>query len=243
MAGAQLGLIPALFLRDGEIGSVSPQVAVRDWLDRGVGWLHLVDENALAGGAVDSAAIHRAHSAAHPRGRVEVAAGAHDADSLAAVSATRADRIVVELTEDTDPGWLRSVFAEHGERVALSIGVDPHEGTVSAGSLGTDVVAVVEQLTDLGCPRFIVTNTDSPTFWHHVHPAAAIRPVVAATDRPVLARGRMDRLEQLHELAELAAEGLEAVIVDHTGSSLDFATAITALQARYDPWMWGPAPP
>ena len=242
MAKQQLGLIPALRIKDGQIGSVQPDVAVRDWLAQGVGWVHLLDESAVAGGDVQVGAINSAHFAAHPRGRIEVSTGAHDPATFDAVARSRADRIVLDLAADTDPDWLKKVFGDQGERVAVAIGVDPHHGTAAGGPFGTDLVGVVVELTRLGCPRFIVTNTDQPGFWHHVHPASAIEPVVAATHRPVVARGRMDRLEDLHRLAELAPQGLEAVIVDHIGSELDFADAITALQARYDPWMWGPAP-
>lgn len=242
MSASHLQLIPALRMSAGEIGGQQPDVAIRDWADQGARWIHLVDEDATAGGAIQDRAIVTAHNAAHPRARIELSAGVHDAETFAAAAGTRVDRIVLELKKTTDASWLSTLCAEQGQRVAVSIGVSPHDGSAQGGPLGSNLIDVVRELTHLGCARLIVTNTDHPTFWHHVHPVDAIRPVLQATHRPVLARGRMDHYQELHELSELAPHGLEGVIVDHANSAMDFAEAAAAMAERYDPWEWGPAP-
>lgn len=72
-----------------------------------------------------------------------------------------------------------------------------------------------------------------------------LREVCQATDRPIIASGGISRLEDLHKLADMTAEGIEGAIVGRAlyDGAFTLAEAIAALEPRYDPYEWGPPRP
>jgi phosphoribosylanthranilate isomerase len=70
-----------------------------------------------------------------------------------------------------------------------------------------------------------------------------LRDVCSATDRPVIASGGISHLEDLHKLADM--DGIEGAIVGRAlyEGAFTLAEAIAALEARYDPYEWGPPRP
>ena len=72
-----------------------------------------------------------------------------------------------------------------------------------------------------------------------------LKDVCKATDRPIIASGGISSLEDLHRLAELGPLGVEGAIVGRAlyDGAFTLAEAIVAVEARFDPYEWGPARP
>ena len=58
-------------------------------------------------------------------------------------------------------------------------------------------------------------------------------------------QGGIDRLSDLHSLADLTKQGLEAVVMDEPlySGRFTFDEAISATQPRFDPYEWAPPTP
>lgn len=72
-----------------------------------------------------------------------------------------------------------------------------------------------------------------------------LKEVCRATDRPVIASGGISKLEDLHKLSDMVPDGIEGAIVGRAlyDGAFTLAEAIAAVEARYDPYEWGPARP
>lgn len=245
-------VIPSVVINDGRAQratpaqpeDVSPIEAARYFTDQGAGWLHIVDTD-LTTSRTDRRAVTSVVRDLHRTAVVEVAGGIGDEQQLATALATKCARAVIDLRPDTDPDWLRAALHKHGPTVALAVDVDSG-GQAQGGPFGsgsaTDLLPV---LADAGAQRFIVTDREQAQhWWNHVHTVEHFGQWCEATDVPIVARGQVRGLEDLHALAELAPLGLEGVIFDDLwrASIFTYAEAHAAVAERYDPWEWGPAP-
>ena len=73
----------------------------------------------------------------------------------------------------------------------------------------------------------------------------SIASVCSATDAAIVASGGISRLEDLHTLADMTGQGIEGAIIGRAlyEGAFTLAEAIAAVEARYDPYEWGPPRP
>ena len=158
---------------------------------------------------------------------VQLSGGIRDDASLAAALATGCARVVIGTAALENPGWVRRVIAEHGERIAVGLDV---RGTRLAArgwtTEGGELLDVLARLEDDGCARYVVTDVtkDGTLAGPNLD---LLRRVCACTDRPVIASGGVSSLADLRAIAELRPLGVEGAIV---GKAL-YARAFTLEQA------------
>ncbi|MFM8351626.1 MAG: HisA/HisF-related TIM barrel protein [Actinomycetales bacterium] len=240
----------AVRLRRGEAdhrtdyGPAAPMA--RRWMDQGVGWLHVVDLDAALGRGSNAEVIaeivhisHRGYGAA----RVQVAGGIRDDEALRHALATGCDRVVLGTRAITDLDWAAAAIRAHGEHIVVSLDLRGSalaiDGWTTEGPNAWDTLG---QLDVLGCPRYVVTDVTKDGMLHgpNIH---LLQEVGRATSRPLIASGGIASLEDLHRLADLphvSGAILGKAIYEERFS---VAEAQAALQARYDPYEWGPPRP
>jgi phosphoribosylanthranilate isomerase len=208
-----------------ETGYGDPLAAARAWQEAGARWIHLVDLDAAFGRGSNAgvlAAIVRRLDVA-----VELSGGIRDAASLAAALATGCARVVIGTAAMENPGWVHSVIAAYGDRIA--VGLDVRGTRLSARgwtSDGGELDPALDRLEAAGCRRYVVTDIlkDGTLRGPNLN---LLRRVCARTDRPVIASGGVSSLADLEAIAALRDAGVEGAII---GKAL-YAGAFTLEQA------------
>ncbi len=208
-----------------ETGYGDPLAAARAWQDAGARWIHLVDLDAAFGRGSNAAILGSIVGKIDVA--VELSGGIRDDASLAAALATGCARVVIGTAALENPDWVRSVIAEHGERVA--VGLDVRGTRLSARGWtrdGGELDEVLGRLESEGCRRYVVTDIMKDGMLRGPN-LDLLRRVCARTDRPVIASGGVSSLADLRAIAGLRPAGVEGAIV---GKAL-YAGAFTLEQA------------
>ena len=236
-APGALTLLPAVDVYGGQAvrlvqGAAGSQTSYGDpleaalaWQRAGAQWIHLVDLDAAFGRGSNapmlSALVGKLDVA------VELSGGIRDDASLAAALATGCERVNIGTAALEDPGWVRSVIARHGERIAVGLDV---RGTRLAArgwtSDGGDLLDALTRLEADGCPRYVVTDVTKDGTLRGPN-LDLLRQVCARTERPVIASGGVSSLADLAAIASLRLLGVEGAII---GKAL-YAGAFTLQQA------------
>jgi phosphoribosylanthranilate isomerase len=171
--------------------------------------------------------------------------GIRDDESLARALSTGCDRVNLGTAALEDPQWTEKVIKEHGERIAVGLDVRGH--TLAARGWteeGGDLWETLGRLDEAGCVRYVVTDVTKDGTMHgpNLH---LLKEVCEATQRPIVASGGIARLEDLHKLADMVPHGIEGAIVGRAlyDGAFTLAEAVAAVEARYDPYQWGPPRP
>ena len=252
-----LQLLPAVDVADGQAvrlvqgraGSEtvygSPVDAARAWVEQGAEWIHLVDLDAAFGRGSNADLLARVVHEVHGAVKVELSGGIRDDESLQRALATGCTRVNLGTAALEDPDWTARVIGEHGDRIAVGLDVKGH--TLAARGWtqeGGDLWETLGRLDAAGCARYVVTDVakDGTMKGPNFH---LLKQVCEATSRPIVASGGIARLEDLHKLAEMVPHGIEGAIVGRAlyDGAFTLAEAITAIEARYDPYEWGPPRP
>ena len=254
---APLVLLPAVDVSDGtavrlvqgkagsETAYGAPIDAARAWVEHGASWIHLVDLDAAFGRGSNADLIAHVVKEVKRDVRVELSGGIRDDESLARALATGCERVNLGTAALEDPDWTAKVIREHGE--AIAVGLDVRGTTLAARGWtqeGGDLYETIGRLDEAGCARYVVTDVakDGTMKGPNLH---LLRDVCAATDRPVIASGGIASLENLHKLAEMGPLGIEGAIVGRAlyDGAFSLAEALVAVEARFDPYEWGPPRP
>jgi len=194
-----------------ETGYGDPVAAALAWQAAGAGWVHLVDLDAAFGRGSNAAVLREV--VARLDIAVELSGGIRDTDSLAAALATGCARVNIGTAALERPDWVRSVIAEHGDKVA--VGLDVRGSRLAARGWtedGGELLAVLDRLEAEGCSRYVVTDVarDGTLTGCNLD---LLRLVCAHTGRPVIASGGVSSLDDLRAVAGLAPLGVEGAIV------------------------------
>jgi 1-(5-phosphoribosyl)-5-[(5-phosphoribosylamino)methylideneamino] imidazole-4-carboxamide isomerase/N-(5'phosphoribosyl)anthranilate isomerase len=202
-----------------------PVEAALAWQRCGAHWIHLVDLDAAFGRGTNRELL--AEVVGKLDINVELSGGIRDDASLAAALGTGCTRVNIGTAALENPGWVRDVIAEHGDKVAIGLDV---RGTRLAArgwtSEGGSWHEVLRRLEDDGCPRYVVTDVTRDGTMGGPN-LDLLRSVAASTPRPVIASGGVASLDDLRAIASLAPLGVEGAIV---GKAL-YAGAFTLTQA------------
>lgn len=221
----------------------SPADAAAQWVDQGATWLHIVDLDAAFGRGSNADLITTVVKHLRDRVHVELSGGIRDDESLRWALSTGCTRVNLGTAALEDPDWTAKVIADYGDRIAVGLDVRGH--TLAARGWtqeGGDLWETLRRLDAAGCARYVVTDVakDGTMKGPNFH---LLRDVCSATNRPVVASGGISHLEDLHKLADMP--GIEGAIVGRAlyDGAFTLAEAFAALEARYDPYEWGPPRP
>jgi 1-(5-phosphoribosyl)-5-[(5-phosphoribosylamino)methylideneamino] imidazole-4-carboxamide isomerase/N-(5'phosphoribosyl)anthranilate isomerase len=205
----------AVRLVQGELGSEtrygSPLDAALNWQAAGAEWIHLVDLDAAFGKGNNRELL--AHVVGVLDVKVELSGGIRDDESLTAALSTGCARINLGTAALEDPEWTGRKIAQYGDQIA--VGLDVRGSTLAARGWteeGGELFETLARLDRDGCARYVVTD---------------VTKVCAATKKPVVASGGISSLQDISDLRDLVAIGLEGAIV---GKAL-YAGAFTLEQA------------
>ena len=219
IAGGRARIAPQGYGESDEIGSVAQSIS--SWVHQGAAWIHIVDQDAIDGGT--------------PNHHHMVAGGAHlqysgvvgDEAALSVAIATGASRVVID---GTDREWASAAVKAHGDRVA--VGLDIRQD---------DVFDIAGSLERAGCSRFVISDQAEKHHWKHGD-RHLLADFCAHTNRPVMARGGIGHLGDLHALHELVPNGLDGIILDDAlyDGAFTYSEAVAAGADRFDMFFWGP---
>ncbi|HEU4462069.1 MAG TPA: 1-(5-phosphoribosyl)-5-[(5-phosphoribosylamino)methylideneamino]imidazole-4-carboxamide isomerase [Solirubrobacterales bacterium] len=202
-----------------------PVDAATRWAGEGAEFLHVVDlDGAKAGAPQNLDAVRRIAAAVECP--IQVGGGLRDPESVGAVLAAGAARVVIGTAALRDPQFLDACIAAHGDQVVVS--VDTRGGMVSvAGWTETsdlEAPAAVAQLSQRGVERFLCTAIEVDGTMEG--PAIQqLNEIAAATSGQVIASGGVGALDHLQQLAQEAAPNIEGAIVGRALYEKQFSVA------------------
>lgn len=190
-----------------------PVDAATRWAEEGAEFLHVVDlDGAKAGEPRNLEAVRRIAAAVGCP--IQVGGGLRDPESVAAVLAAGAERVVIGTAALRDPQLLDTALEAHGERVVVS--VDTRGGKVSLSgwteTSDVDAPAAVADLSERGVQRFLCTAIEVDGTMEG--PAIGeLNQIAAATSAQVIASGGVGELSHLEQLSRESAPNIEGAIV------------------------------
>jgi 1-(5-phosphoribosyl)-5-[(5-phosphoribosylamino)methylideneamino] imidazole-4-carboxamide isomerase/N-(5'phosphoribosyl)anthranilate isomerase len=185
--------------------------AAKRWQQAGAEWIHMVDLDAAFGRGSNAALL--ATMIARVGISVELSGGIRDDAALAAALSTGAERVVLGTAALENPGWVRTVIARHGDRIA--VGLDARGDRLAARGWttdGGDLMGTLARLDSDGCARYVVTDVAKDGMLRGPN-LDLLKRVCAATTRPVIASGGVSSLADLTAIAGLRADGVEGAII------------------------------
>lgn len=236
-------IIPAVDIRGGlcvrltqgdygreTVYDADPVAVARRWHEQGATRLHVVDLDGAREGGPRNEAVIACILAAVPI-PVEVGGGIRGEEEALRYCDLGAARVILGTAAVEDQQLVQRLAALLGE--ALLVGIDARDGAVmTRGWLASSNVAatdLVGSLAALGVARFFYTDIGQDGMLGGPN-VAALRAVIAAAGRPVIASGGISRVEHVRAVA---AAGAEAAIVGralYTGDlALPDALAAAAL--------------
>ena len=205
----------AVRLLQGEAGSEKsygdPAEAAANWADQGATWIHLVDLDAAFGRGSNHELLARIVRDVNVR--VGLPGGIRDDASLRRALDAGAARVNIGTAALENPEWTSQVIAEFGDRVA--VGLDVRGDTLAGHGWtkdGGNLWEVLDRLEADGCSRYVLTDVtkDGTLAGPNVE---LLRKVAGYAKAPVVASGGISSLDDLRQLRQLVAEGVDQAIV------------------------------
>jgi len=190
----------------------SPMDIASEWIASGAKWIHLVDLDAAYGKGENRKLISEVFSRCTGI-NVQVSGGIRDQESLTAALQTRASRINLATSALMDMPWVESVISTHGNQISVSL--DASGSRLVARGSGEDVgelEPVLQQLEDLGCARYVVTDVKRDGSLNGPN-LELLEEILSLTGKPVIASGGIAELSDLEALVGLRSKGLAGAIL------------------------------
>jgi phosphoribosyl isomerase A len=220
---SKLEILPAIDVKDGravrltqgelsrESNYGSPLDAARDFVAQGASWIHLVDLDAAFGIGSNFELIQELIASVDIQ--VELSGGIRDQETLDRALSTGCRRVNLGTAAIENPDWSAKVISQHGDRIA--VGLDVRGNTLATRGWtkeGGDLFEMITKLDSAGCTRYIVTDVtkDGTLTGPNIE---LLRGVCAASKAHVVASGGISVLQDLIQLRELTAIGVEGAIV------------------------------
>jgi len=219
-------LIPAIDIRGGKcvrllqgdydretVFGEDPVEMARRWEGEGATRLHVVDLDAAKSGEPVNLEIVRRIAAALSI-PVQMGGGVRSREAVLRTLDAGVQRAIIGTAAAADPETARALFGEFGERLIL--GVDAKDGKVAVAgwreTTSWDVVELAREMAAAGARRLIYT--DIATDGMGTGPSLeSTRRLADALEIPVIASGGVGTLEHVLQVSQLAAAGVEGVIV------------------------------
>ncbi len=221
-------LIPAIEIRGGavvaavpsggaeaEVLSDDPLAIARGLRDEGALFFHVVDLDAVAGGARQIGVVQALVDAGLP---CEVSGGIADAAAVEELVAAGADRIVVDTALLADEKGARELIERLGARIAVGLDVDGDRvrtiGRRTEATVPLD--EALAMLVELGVKRVVhrdATATEGPN-------ADGVRAVLGRVEAEVFAAAVVRSKADLESLTTLAGAGLAGIVLEDAARAM-----------------------
>jgi len=216
----KMEIIPAIDIRGGRcvrlyqgdyrqetVFNEDPVAAALTWYSQGARWLHIVDlDGAVAGEPRNMETVRQIVEKTDLS--IELGGGIRQEKVAEQLLNQGISRLILGTVALEDRELLTKLCRRFGE--ALAVSLDARDGKVAVHGWQRDTVAEVLQLSrdmvDAGVKRLVYTDIErdgtltEPGF-------DMIKRLIAQTDVPVTVAGGISRLEHLHKIRELGAEG------------------------------------
>jgi len=239
-----LTLFPAVDLKNGQcvrleqgdmaratVFNLDPAAQARAWQEQGCRWLHVVDLNgAFAGRPVNGAAVDAILAAA--RVPVQLGGGIRDIAGIERWLMAGVRRVILGSAAVRDPALVHEACRRFPGRIV--VGIDALDGLVATdGWAATSTLAASDlaaRFATAGVSAIIYTDIgrDGMLGGLNLEQTASL---AAGCAIPVIASGGVGSLDDLRALRDLAAPGIEGVIVGRAlyDGSVDPAAALALL--------------
>jgi phosphoribosylformimino-5-aminoimidazole carboxamide ribotide isomerase len=192
-----------------------PLSAAKGWVDAGAEHLHIVDlDGARLGKPVNLAHLEQIAGAVGVP--VQYGGGLRSADAVRDALAAGAARVILGTVAMDDPPLLRQCLEEHGPE-RIMVGVDVRGGHVMTHGwlMNSSVQArtAVKAFRERGVEHLVFTNIDHDGMLDGANREEVEWVGKAAQGGSVIVSGGIGTLQDLKELAELALDALDGVIV------------------------------
>lgn len=218
-----LNLLPAVDIRDSKsvrlVQGVMEQEAeygepleiALTWQETGAEWVHLVDLDAAFDTGDNRACIKEVIASLDVQ--VQLSGGITDDRTLESALEMGPTRVNLSTAALLNFGWVEKVIAQHGDRIAVGLDVrgDRLASRGSNQEVG-DAMEYLDRLNAVGCARYVLTDVLRDGSLQGP-PIELLRQVCAHTSRPVIASGGIASLEDIDQLRQLVALGVEGAIV------------------------------
>ena len=223
-----MNLYPAIDLMDGRcvrltqgkkeqctVYSDRPREMALRWIDEGGRWLHVVDlDAAIEGRCYANRAAVKSIVAAAGGVPVQVGGGVRSAEHIRGYLDDGVSRVIVGTSVLESREFAREIFAEFGERVAVSIdssnGMVALKGWTSMSSLKT--LDAVARVRDDGARVIILTDIKRDGMLTEPN-YEMMADAADASGVPVIAAGGVSSVEHVARLAALGRPNVDGAII------------------------------
>lgn len=238
--------IPSNSVLTNEPELVTPLAAARFWYQQGARRIQIIDVDAANGGAPNTSAITQlVHGVRHQQ-RTDLVVTACDEAGLAAAIRVDPTQIVLDTSAAANLDFLSSAVAKYKGQIGLRLVVRDGGALHAPGTPadGIDVWQLLPQLDSLPVANYLVSDASHTGHWWQAH-HDVLTDFCQRTTGSVTAGSGVVSLENLHNLADLVPSGLDGAVIGRAleAGTFTYAEAQTAVEARYDPYEWGPAQP
>lgn len=225
---------------------VSPLDAAHFWYQQGAQRIQIVDVDHANRGTANTAAIKKLIHGVRHQQRTDLIVT--DCSQAGITQALNLDptQLVLDVPAAADLNLLTNAVAANGGQIGLRLVVGDGGALHAPGTAadGINIWTLLPQLDALPISNYLVCDASHHGHWWQAH-QDVLTDFCNATSQSVTAGSGVVSLENLHNLADLVPAGLDGAVI---GRALEqgvftYAEAQTAVEARYDPYQWGPAQP
>jgi phosphoribosylformimino-5-aminoimidazole carboxamide ribotide isomerase len=184
------------------------------WVEKGAGWLHVVDLDGAFEGQPKNLAVLRQMTAAVPEVKIQVGGGIRSMPIVESLLDAGVQRVVLGTAAVQDHVFVKEVHSEHPRNVA--IGIDARDGRVRVSGWTEDsrvgAIDLARRLQDIGVRLVIYTDISKDGVLEGPN-VDATREMLESTDLSVIASGGVSSMADVRRLAEIDHPRLDGVII------------------------------
>jgi len=204
-----------------------PLEVVKQFIDAGSKWIHLVDLDAAFGTGNNKNQI--SEIASMPEISFQLSGGINNQQTLDFALSTGAKQINLATSALLDLNWVEQALKLNGDKLSVSLDVAGDSNQLIARGSGHnlgDLYLMIEKLNAIGCARFIITDIDTdgtligPNF-------ELLKCVQSQTKASIISSGGVGSVGDLIELRKLQIDGVVLGKALYTGQ-IDLISALSA---------------
>jgi phosphoribosylformimino-5-aminoimidazole carboxamide ribotide isomerase len=217
-------------LRKGDYQAVtvycaSPLEQAREFEGEGARWVHIVDLEGARSGAPTQ--INTIAAIASSTGlKVEVGGGVRSLEDIARLAEAGVSRVVLGTGLVRNPEFAAEAIARYGALICAGVDARDGEAAIEGWQEGSGQSAelLISSLKERGISHLVYTDISRDGMQTGID-AEAYRRINNLAGFPVTASGGISDLDDIHALAELGSEVVEAIIVGRAIYERSFSVA------------------